>query len=543
MEKYDTSQLTEFPRFEAESTQSGVSTFFTKLWKLPLFTPTEGGEIAQIKSSADETQDGPSTADQSKKENEVLTSEVPTYAHELEVRSLPNVVRRIASLIASGSGVKFPDNKEQTSKSENFVFARDQEERSEVRSSSKETLQDVFQQLSYTLPTQQHRVQATMICQNLLSSGYMECVTELPHFADYALYRPITATARDDEDDDDESEERSRLVESVSSYCLDLNLGESSARLIKTPKTGPTESKPECKAISTWGEEHLRLLMRQWVARAGLPPAWLDALYPLCAQAADIIVPDGTKTLMVLEGCPESQLACCILLRGGSVHELIRVKKIVKFMLLACYNWKLEKAFLADIEAVLPEPGMTFEDETIDSEINKTEAKDTEVNDEKDLENDLKDDEIPEKGDFIDDPLQRPKSYPRKTENLSCGVPIKDFSDPLRSTLSVDDDVWCADDVVLSMSPSVLIPAPYLETEAGRRCPLRGNFHAPLLRTPAAAIVTMEMYGRHDISLGAFLEKYCFNADYKCNPATCHVPMNQHVRRSVIPYFTFIHIM
>lgn len=53
--------------------------------------------------------------------------------------------------------VKFPDNKEQTSKSENFVFARDQEERSEVRSSSKETLQDVFQQLSYTLPTQQHR--------------------------------------------------------------------------------------------------------------------------------------------------------------------------------------------------------------------------------------------------------------------------------------------------------------------------------------------------------------------------------------------------
>uniref|UniRef100_A0A2A4JPC6 PIPK domain-containing protein n=1 Tax=Heliothis virescens TaxID=7102 RepID=A0A2A4JPC6_HELVI len=43
----------------------------------------------------------------------------------------------------------------------------------------------------------------------------------------------------------------------------------------------------------------------------------------------------------------------------------------------------------------------------------------------------------------------------------------------------------------------------------------------------------MEMYGRHDISLGAFLEKYCFNGDYKCTSPNCNVPMNQHVRRFV----------
>lgn len=259
----------------------------------------------------------------------------------------------------------------------------------------------------------------------------------------------------------------------------------------------------------------------------------------------NINISDGTKTLMVLEGCAQSQLACCILLRGGSVHELIRVKKIVKFMLLACYNWKLEKAFLADIEAVLPEPGMTFDDEIMDTEINnkenvgnvdafddktsnapindgnshvkdisgifdssiadnndifdsnlkdidsdsssktsfktdtvngkesslniemddnsdpktkskkyltcdtfddenelEIEVKNSEVNEKNDLENDSKDVKICEKDDFVDDPLQRPKSYTKKTENLSCGVPIKDFSDPLRSTLSVDDDVF-----------------------------------------------------------------------------------------------------
>lgn len=106
MEKYDTSHLTEFPRFEAESTQSGVSTFFNKLWKLPLFTPSDGAEIPQIKGSKDENKQGPSTANQSALENEVHKSEVGPYAHELEVRSLPNVVRRITSLIASGSGVR-----------------------------------------------------------------------------------------------------------------------------------------------------------------------------------------------------------------------------------------------------------------------------------------------------------------------------------------------------------------------------------------------------------------------------------------------------
>lgn len=105
MEKYDTSQLTEFPRFEAESTQSGVSTFFNKLWKLPLFTPSDGAETPQIKASEDEKQEG-SSAVQSKLESEAPKSEVEPYAHDLEVRSLPNVVRRITSLIASGSGVR-----------------------------------------------------------------------------------------------------------------------------------------------------------------------------------------------------------------------------------------------------------------------------------------------------------------------------------------------------------------------------------------------------------------------------------------------------
>lgn len=202
---------------------------------------------------------------------------------------------------------------------------------------------------------------------------------------------------------------------------------------------------------------------------------------------------------MVLEGCAEPNLACCILLRGASLQELIKVKKVVKFMLLACYNWKLEKAFLGDIEAILPEPGMTFEDDVNENEVSKEDVvkdditnddtqngegekedgkrkdslneesrksnetdsnessrsdnifvnssvKETEkVEDKAVAPNNTNNEEKENKGSLGEDPLQTAKPFVRKTESdktLSCGVPIRDFSDPLRATLSVDDDVF-----------------------------------------------------------------------------------------------------
>lgn len=258
---------------------------------------------------------------------------------------------------------------------------------------------------------------------------------------------------------------------------------------------------------------------------------------------------DPGKTLMVLEGCAEPHLGCCILLRGASLQELIRVKKVVKFMLLACYNWKLEKSFLGDIEAILPEPGMTFNDESdtdvtatfelsrnnqkskegLHGEDNETDTtakelaeadvtkmsisnKDESVSNdklktstegineklpedndvaEKDKERlfvDLSSNNSPNNDSLNDDkifcnfdnkvtakidtagngeslsedekttdtevgisehcikPAERePKPFTRKADSdktFSCGVPIRDFSDPLRSTLSVDDEVF-----------------------------------------------------------------------------------------------------
>ncbi|KAG6465534.1 hypothetical protein O3G_MSEX015212 [Manduca sexta] len=219
------------------------------------------------------------------------------------------------------------------------MFAREQDERADARHDPKEALHDVFRQLCFTLPTQQHRyrlvryngvwrgcdilqwvmdntnnktrIQASMVCQNLLSSGYMECMSELLQFADYALYRPTVLPPLVAEDNESPIDDSTRLVESVSSYCLDLNLGDSSARLIKTPKaeaksSSSSEEEPPamenheahssspdvCKAIAESGEEHLKLLMRQCLARHSLAAAWLDVLYPLCQQAAEIISPD-----------------------------------------------------------------------------------------------------------------------------------------------------------------------------------------------------------------------------------------------------------
>ncbi|XP_032520760.2 putative 1-phosphatidylinositol 3-phosphate 5-kinase isoform X1 [Danaus plexippus] len=991
MEKYDTSQLTEFPRFEGDSNQGGVTNFLNKLWKFPIFTGSETGD-SEVKTNEIKQNEVHNIEKQDYEENKVETASVV----ECEGRSLQNIVNRISGYAKSGTRyadtelarywmpddisrecyecavrfsalrrrhhcrvcgqifcsrccsqrvpghifgcagglrvctyccnvvltylrendmtedispdlktlqeslqVKFPSNKPSPSSRE-FLFSHEVEP-GDVRS-NKEPLADVFRQLYYALPTQQHRyrlvrytgvwrgcdvmqwvmentshktrAQAVLLCQNLLHAGLMERVTEPAQFADYALYRPLQLETNDSADittGEDPSEEcNNRLVESVSSYCLDLNLGNSSARLIKATKTevkatstgdeeepvldNSEETRQPCKSIEQSGEDHLKLLMRQQMAREALPAGWLDTLYPLCVRAADVMaidmmsndidirnyvqvkkVPGGemtdsclihgvvmtknvahrgmpkritnpsvllldcsiayqrvegkltslepllmqeqeylvrcaarisalrpkvvlvrgsaaravqdalraegvalavgvrdkalkrsarcakadlvtsidarigmprlgvcknfyvknftSKTLMVLEGCAEPNLGCCILLRGGCLQELVRVKRIVKFMLLACYNWKLEKSFLADIEAILPEPD-TFVDDSEEPVLDdryKKDAKDkasdaaeddsifgsadmesiSDLGHKEDMSRYNREEvESPGENKTVgdgnaasdqneaknsEDSYTRYKHFARKLDcdkNLSCGVPIQDFSDPLHSRLSLDEDVflpkeeaelkadthserWCTDDVVLSMSPNIVIPAPELSLlsrpsphtprahrkDSGRlpsekerekerhpfvTQPITTSMDDPALRASLAHfratggvlaagkhspecpqyspsivrpverdeaprvdpdpdplspekhqrlsvllysysskspnvpdfcvnpwIVTMEMYGRHDISLGAFLEKYCFNAEQKCSSPNCPVPMNQHVRRFV----------
>ncbi|XP_041662956.1 1-phosphatidylinositol 3-phosphate 5-kinase isoform X9 [Cheilinus undulatus] len=46
-------------------------------------------------------------------------------------------------------------------------------------------------------------------------------------------------------------------------------------------------------------------------------------------------------------------------------------------------------------------------------------------------------------------------------------------------------------------------------------------------------IVTMEFYGKNDLSLGVFLERYCFRPSYQCPSVFCETPMVHHIRRFV----------
>ncbi|GAB1606466.1 1-phosphatidylinositol 3-phosphate 5-kinase-like isoform X1 [Argonauta hians] len=46
-------------------------------------------------------------------------------------------------------------------------------------------------------------------------------------------------------------------------------------------------------------------------------------------------------------------------------------------------------------------------------------------------------------------------------------------------------------------------------------------------------IVTMEFYGKNDVTLGGFLERFCFRESYVCPSKCCDTPMIDHVRRFV----------
>ncbi|KAJ8686685.1 hypothetical protein QAD02_022479 [Eretmocerus hayati] len=46
-------------------------------------------------------------------------------------------------------------------------------------------------------------------------------------------------------------------------------------------------------------------------------------------------------------------------------------------------------------------------------------------------------------------------------------------------------------------------------------------------------VVNMDLYGRNDIALGRFLERYCLTTEYKCPSQSCRATVAQHVRRFV----------
>uniref|UniRef100_A0A8D0GHP6 1-phosphatidylinositol 3-phosphate 5-kinase n=1 Tax=Sphenodon punctatus TaxID=8508 RepID=A0A8D0GHP6_SPHPU len=70
-----------------------------------------------------------------------------------------------------------------------------------------------------------------------------------------------------------------------------------------------------------------------------------------------------------------------------------------------------------------------------------------------------------------------------------------------------------------------------------RLCVLFSSSSAQSSNAPSACvspwIVTMEFYGKNDLTLGVFLERYCFRSSYQCPSMFCETPMVHHIRRFV----------
>lgn len=64
------------------------------------------------------------------------------------------------------------------------------------------------------------------------------------------------------------------------------------------------------------------------------------------------LIPGGRKTLMRFEGC-NKDLGATILLRGGDVKTLGKIKRVMRFMTLAAYSVRLELQYLWDAQASL----------------------------------------------------------------------------------------------------------------------------------------------------------------------------------------------
>lgn len=195
------------------------------------------------------------------------------------------------------------------------------------------------------------------------------------------------------------------------------------------------------------------------------------------------------KTLMFFE-IGSSQRASCVLLRGGSNSELIKVKKVALFLLFARFNWRLELSFLLDEFARPPSPKLSIFDSRdhspskfSDSSCDESKPSDHPTVDSETIANDL--------------PTHHPKSKSGQKieEKFVMKENVQDFSDPLRATdlspsvfdheTSVEFAVQLPYDnrfkialssTVLSVSPNVSFPLPFLETEPGRKCTLRNYF-------------------------------------------------------------------
>lgn len=201
------------------------------------------------------------------------------------------------------------------------------------------------------------------------------------------------------------------------------------------------------------------------------------------------------KTLMLFE-LQSVQRGCCVLLRGAEA-ELVRVKRVARMLLYARYNWRLELALLLDEFARPPSPKASIFDSKDHSPVKEEHEKDA------GCAVDLERTAQPEAADkavacSLGEKQAKMVAVVAETSKVTKEN-VQDFSDPLRaidlspSAFDQESSVEFAvetpcdnrfrtalSSTVLTVSPFVAFPLPYMETEAGRKCALRSRFPTQL---------------------------------------------------------------
>ncbi|CAB0037002.1 unnamed protein product [Trichogramma brassicae] len=260
------------------------------------------------------------------------------------------------------------------------------------------------------------------------------------------------------------------------------------------------------------------------------------------------------KTLMFFEGCANPHLGGTVLLRGGSAIELKKVKKVTSMIIFSAYSYLLEKSFLMDEFARPPSPkDNSFLD---DSSRNSSPSKSKKRNQtpksiaasEPSLPEGLQlDVNLLPAHSFVTSRLTKSSGSQEIRDQLAhfraCGGRLpkvvgqeaEERAEKLRASLVLEQQQ--PEQAAASLQaawPDCLDSASHQRLSVLFCSFLRNtstNNTAAFCVNPW--VVNMDLYGRNDIPLGRFLERYCLTTEYKCPAQNCRAQIAQHVRRFV----------
>jgi len=278
------------------------------------------------------------------------------------------------------------------------------------------------------------------------------------------------------------------------------------------------------------------------------------------------------RSLLVFDGC-SPELGGTIILQGETRDTLVKLKAILKRLLLVKHNWKYEKSFILNEYGWIKQQeikGENSPEEEMEDETEIAENKST------GCEEDGNQEEINKSFTLsvspfikvVDNPLNlevcegeevleleaEPNNNHRKGSNKTeeqdmhpwCSALIKakvvqpadspEFQDSLalfraagwrNQSTSKKKELTPMERLKLA----VYLPEDHCETLPV----LFSSFSARSLVAPnycvAPWVVNMDLYGNYDISLGGFLENFCFSPDYPCPNRQCSTSMMEHTRR------------